>query len=48
MARSDPALQGDDPPEFITAGESMLRLTPPDPGTIRVAGTFEASYGIKR
>lgn len=30
---------------FITFGEIMLRLTPPDYGKIRVADTFEASYG---
>ena len=30
---------------FITIGEIMLRLTPPDYGKIRVANSFEASYG---
>ncbi|MCI9120519.1 MAG: sugar kinase [Oscillibacter sp.] len=30
---------------FITIGEIMLRLTPPNYGKIRVANTFEASYG---
>lgn len=32
-------------PRFITIGEIMLRLTPPNYGKIRVANTFEASYG---
>lgn len=31
--------------KFITFGEIMLRLTPPDYGKIRVANNFEASYG---
>ena len=31
--------------KFITVGEIMLRLTPPDYGKIRVASSFEASYG---
>lgn len=31
--------------KFITFGEIMLRLTPPNYGKIRVANTFEASYG---
>ncbi|MCC8167797.1 MAG: sugar kinase [Clostridiales bacterium] len=30
---------------FITIGEVMLRLTPPDYGKIRMASSFEASYG---
>ncbi|MCR5421352.1 MAG: sugar kinase [Lachnospiraceae bacterium] len=30
---------------FITAGEIMLRLTPPNYNKIRVANEFEASYG---
>ena len=30
---------------FITAGEVMLRLTPPNYEKIRMAGSFEASYG---
>ncbi len=30
---------------FITIGEIMLRLTPPDHEKIRMAGSFEASYG---
>ena len=31
--------------KFITFGEIMLRLTPPDYGKIRVANSFNASYG---
>ena len=31
--------------KFITFGEIMLRLTPPNYGKIRVASEFEASYG---
>lgn len=30
---------------FITIGEIMLRLTPPDYGKIRMASSFEAHYG---
>ena len=32
-------------PRFITFGEIMLRLTPPNYEKIRVATAFEASYG---
>ena len=31
--------------KFITAGEIMLRLTPPNYEKIRVANTFEVNYG---
>lgn len=31
--------------KFITIGEIMLRLTPPDYGKIRMASSFEACYG---
>lgn len=31
--------------KFITIGEIMLRLTPPNYDKIRVASMFEASYG---
>ncbi len=31
--------------KFITFGEIMLRLTPPNYGKIRVSNSFEASYG---
>ena len=30
---------------FITIGEILLRLTPPDYGKIRMANSFQASYG---
>ncbi len=33
------------PQKFITIGEIMLRLTPPDYEKIRMATSFEASYG---
>ena len=32
-------------PKFITCGEIMLRLTPPNYEKIRMASSFEASYG---
>ena len=32
-------------PKFITCGEIMLRLTPPNYEKIRMASGFEASYG---
>ena len=31
--------------KFITIGEIMLRLTPPNYDIIRMANSFEASYG---
>ena len=31
--------------KFITVGEIMLRLTPPNYEKIRMATSFEASYG---
>ena len=31
--------------KFITCGEIMLRLTPPNYEKIRMASAFEASYG---
>ena len=31
--------------KFITIGETMLRLTPPNYEKIRMASSFEASYG---
>ena len=33
------------PAKFITIGEVMLRLTPPNYEKIRMATSFEASYG---
>ena len=34
--------------KFITCGEIMLRLTPPNYEKIRMASSFEASYGAAR
>lgn len=31
--------------KFIMIGEILLRLTPPDYGKIRMANSFQASYG---
>ncbi len=45
MEHSNPLLQGNHSQKFITIGEIMLRLTPPNYGKIRVTNTFEASYG---
>lgn len=45
MEHSNPLLRGQAGQKFITIGEIMLRLTPPDYGKIRVASSFEASYG---
>lgn len=45
MEHTNPLLRGQDGQKFITIGEIMLRLTPPNYGKIRVANSFEASYG---
>ncbi len=45
MKHSNPLLKGVKSPKFITCGEVMLRLTPPNYEKIRVATDFEASYG---
>ena len=45
MEHHNPLLQGNSSQKFITVGEIMLRLTPPNYGKIRVTNTFEASYG---
>ncbi len=45
MEHSNPLLRGSQSPRFITFGEIMLRLTPPNYGKIRVSSNFEASYG---
>ena len=45
MEHANPLLRGKVGQKFITFGEIMLRLTPPDYGKIRVATNFEASYG---
>ena len=45
MEHHNPLLSGESPQKFITFGEIMLRLTPPNYEKIRVATSFEASYG---
>ena len=45
MEHRNPLLSGESPQKFITFGEIMLRLTPPNYEKIRVATSFEASYG---
>ena len=46
MEHCNPILQGQQSPQkFITIGEVMLRLTPPNYEKIRMASNFEASYG---
>ena len=46
MEHSNPILMGNNSPQkFITIGEVMLRLTPPNYEKIRMTSTFEASYG---
>ncbi len=46
MEHGNPLLAGNDlENRFITIGEIMLRLTPPNYEKIRVATSFEASYG---
>ncbi|MBQ4381999.1 MAG: sugar kinase [Oscillospiraceae bacterium] len=45
MEHRNPLQSTDTENKFITFGEIMLRLTPPNYGKIRVATQFEASYG---
>ncbi len=45
MDHHNPLLNETSGQKFITFGEIMLRLTPPNYGKIRVANNFEASYG---
>ena len=46
MEHSNPLLMhNDSPAKFITIGEVMLRLTPPNYEKIRMTSNFEASYG---
>ena len=46
MEHYNPLLARDtDQPKFITCGEIMLRLTPPNYEKIRMTSSFEASYG---
>ena len=46
MEHHNPLLENlDTPKKFITIGEIMLRLTPPNYEKIRMANNFEATYG---
>lgn len=46
MEHTNPLICGNDTDnKFITIGEIMLRLTPPNYEKIRMASSFEASYG---
>ena len=45
MEHGNPLLKGNASQKFITIGEVMLRLTPPNYEKIRMASNFEASYG---
>ena len=45
MEHSNPLLKGKSSQKFITVGEIMLRLTPPNYGKIVVSNVFEANYG---
>ena len=45
MEHKNPLLRDVSSPRFITFGEIMLRLTPPNYEKLRVATGFEASYG---
>ena len=45
MVHGNPLLAENGGQKFITFGEIMLRLTPPNYGKIRVTNSFEASYG---
>ncbi len=45
MEHTNPLLKGNHSKKFITVGEIMLRLTPPNYAKIRMANSFEASYG---
>lgn len=45
MEHHNPLMNEPNGQKFITFGEIMLRLTPPNYGKIRVASEFEASYG---
>ena len=45
MQHHNPLLTGNNSKKFITIGEIMLRLSPPNYEKIRMANTFEANYG---
>lgn len=44
MVHSNPLLQGQSGQKFITFGEIMLRLTPPNYGKIRVSESVTIMY----
>ena len=48
MEHRNPLLHGESDSKFITIGEIMLRLTPPNYEKIRMTTSFEASYGAVR
>ena len=45
MEHHNPLLSNKSSHKFITIGEIMLRLTPPNYEKIRMANNFEATYG---
>ena len=45
MEHRNPLLTNKSDHKFITIGEIMLRLSPPNYQKIRMANEFEASYG---
>ena len=45
MEHGNPLLKKNSGKKFITMGEIMLRLTPPNYDKIRMTNSFEASYG---
>lgn len=45
MEHYNPLLEKNSGKKFFTIGEIMLRLTPPNYDKIRMASSFEASYG---
>ena len=45
MDHHNPLINQNPGKKFITMGEIMLRLTPPNYEKIRMAGSFELSYG---
>ena len=45
MEHKNPLLVSKSSHKFITIGEIMLRLTPPNYQKIRMANEFEATYG---
>ena len=45
MEHFNPLLDNNSSKKFFTIGEIMLRLTPPNYDKIRMASSFEASYG---